>query len=528
MPRPSGEAVLTDPHVPGRMEAVAAPDGADCPARGRRLRPHPRGDPGRPARAAPHDRRAASSCVTGCRWRPRPRQAARHGRRRGRGGRPRRRHRRQPALRGPGRDPRRGPRGRGGGAGRPAATLEVLEVGDRRAGHPRRRATPSGRRGRPPPSPSSARATRAARTSAASCTPSTTAPSSREALRRAARGGRRVIALSLTEVARVTGGSVVAPAGVDPAAVVVDGPVVTDSREAGPGGLFVARVGEHADGHDFVAGGGRARRRRGAGRRRPVDGVPCVVVADTQDAFAALAREVVRRLPGLAVVGITGLVGQDEHQGPPRHGARHGRADGRARSGRTTPRSACRSPSAGSPPTPASSSSRWARAASATSTYLARMAPPADRRRAQRRHRPRRRVRVPRGHRHAPSPSSSRRCRADGLAVLNADDPAVRAMAVGDDRPGRPRRRGRRRRRARHRRRRSTPGGRASSPCTPRRARRAVRARARRAPPRRQRPGGGRGRHRARHVARVGLCRTGVRACPSAGGGWRSPSAPTA
>jgi UDP-N-acetylmuramoyl-tripeptide--D-alanyl-D-alanine ligase len=28
-----------------------------------------------------------------------------------------------------------------------------------------------------------------------------------------------------------------------------------------------------------------------------------------------------------------------------------------------------------------------------------------------------------------PSPSSSRRCRLDGLAVLNADDPAVRAMA---------------------------------------------------------------------------------------------------
>ena len=62
-----------------------------------------------------------------------------------------------------------------------------------------------------------------------------------------------MIALSLTEVAQVTGGSVVVPPGVDPGAVVVDGPVVTDSREAGPGGLYVARVGEHADGHDFVA-----------------------------------------------------------------------------------------------------------------------------------------------------------------------------------------------------------------------------------------------------------------------------------
>ena len=118
-----------------------------------------------------------------------------------------------------------------------------------------------------------------------------------------------MIALSLTEVARATGGSVVAPPGVDPDTLVVDGPVVTDSREAGPGGLYVARVGEHADGHDFVAGAVE----RGAVAAlvtRPAEGVPCVVVADTQEAFAALAREVVRRVPGLAVVGITGSSGK--------------------------------------------------------------------------------------------------------------------------------------------------------------------------------------------------------------------------
>ena len=34
--------------------------------------------------------------------------------------------------------------------------------------------------------------------------------------------------------------------------LVVDGPVVTDSREAGPGGLYVARIGEHADGHTYI------------------------------------------------------------------------------------------------------------------------------------------------------------------------------------------------------------------------------------------------------------------------------------
>ncbi len=118
-----------------------------------------------------------------------------------------------------------------------------------------------------------------------------------------------MIALSLREVAQVTGGSVVAPPGVDPGSVVVDGPVATDSRECGPGSLYVARLGEHADGHDFVAGAVQ----RGAVAAlvtRPVEGVACVVVDDTQEAFAALAREVVRRLPALAVIGITGSSGK--------------------------------------------------------------------------------------------------------------------------------------------------------------------------------------------------------------------------
>lgn len=118
-----------------------------------------------------------------------------------------------------------------------------------------------------------------------------------------------MIRLSLPELAEVTGGTVVVPPGVDPASVVVDGPVVTDSRESGPGGLFVARSGEHADGHDFVAGAVE-RGTVAALVTRPLDGVPCVVVADTQVAFAALAREVVRRVPGLAVVGITGSSGK--------------------------------------------------------------------------------------------------------------------------------------------------------------------------------------------------------------------------
>ena len=118
-----------------------------------------------------------------------------------------------------------------------------------------------------------------------------------------------MIALSLAELARVTGGTVEVPVGIDPEAVVVDGPVVTDSREAGPRGLFVARTGEQADGHDYVADA-VGRGAVAALVRRPVDGVPCVVVPDTQEAFAALAREVVHRVPGLQVIGITGSSGK--------------------------------------------------------------------------------------------------------------------------------------------------------------------------------------------------------------------------
>ena len=118
-----------------------------------------------------------------------------------------------------------------------------------------------------------------------------------------------MIALTMAEVAQAVGGAVVAPAGVDPHTLVVDGPVVTDSREAGPGGLYVARVGEQADGHNFVPDA-VARGAVAVLATRAVDGVACVVVDDTQDAFAALAREVVRRSPDLQVIGITGSSGK--------------------------------------------------------------------------------------------------------------------------------------------------------------------------------------------------------------------------
>lgn len=114
-----------------------------------------------------------------------------------------------------------------------------------------------------------------------------------------------MIPLTLAEVASATGGRLDAVA--DPA-VRVTGPVVTDTRELGPGGLFVARQGEARDGHDFAAAAVEA----GAVAvlaERPV-GVPAVVVDDTEVAFGRLARAVLDRLPQVTVVGVTGSSGK--------------------------------------------------------------------------------------------------------------------------------------------------------------------------------------------------------------------------
>ncbi|MER5884492.1 UDP-N-acetylmuramoyl-tripeptide--D-alanyl-D-alanine ligase [Streptomyces sp. NPDC001941] len=113
-----------------------------------------------------------------------------------------------------------------------------------------------------------------------------------------------MIALSLAEVAEIVGGqSYDIP---DPD-VRVTGPVVIDSREVKTGSLFVAFAGEHVDGHDY------ARRAVDAGAvavlaARPL-GVPAVVVDDVQAALGALARAVVARL-GTDVVALTGSAGK--------------------------------------------------------------------------------------------------------------------------------------------------------------------------------------------------------------------------
>ncbi|MEV5790583.1 UDP-N-acetylmuramoyl-tripeptide--D-alanyl-D-alanine ligase [Streptomyces sp. NPDC052192] len=113
-----------------------------------------------------------------------------------------------------------------------------------------------------------------------------------------------MIALSLAEIAAVVGGQTY---DIPDPAVQVTGPVVRDSREVEPGSLFVAFVGEHADGHDFaeaVVGAGAV----ALLASRPV-GVPAIVVDDVQAALGALARHVVERL-GATLVALTGSAGK--------------------------------------------------------------------------------------------------------------------------------------------------------------------------------------------------------------------------
>ncbi|ORT60228.1 UDP-N-acetylmuramoyl-tripeptide--D-alanyl-D-alanine ligase [Streptomyces sp. CB03238] len=112
-----------------------------------------------------------------------------------------------------------------------------------------------------------------------------------------------MIALSLAEIAEIVGGqSYDIP---DPARVT--GSVVIDSRQVEPGSLFAAFSGENVDGHDY------AQRAMDAGAvavlaTRPV-GAPAIVVDDVQTALGALARAVVGRL-GTKVVALTGSAGK--------------------------------------------------------------------------------------------------------------------------------------------------------------------------------------------------------------------------
>ncbi|GAA2128231.1 UDP-N-acetylmuramoyl-tripeptide--D-alanyl-D-alanine ligase [Arthrobacter humicola] len=125
-----------------------------------------------------------------------------------------------------------------------------------------------------------------------------------------------MIALTAAEIADITNGRLAAEPGLTPVSV------VTDSREATAGSLYVAKPGESADGHDFVG----AAFDRGAVlalvEREVADAAgamyPAVVVEDAVLAMGALAAESVRRIrahraaagAAFTVIGITGSAGK--------------------------------------------------------------------------------------------------------------------------------------------------------------------------------------------------------------------------
>ncbi|UVJ41050.1 UDP-N-acetylmuramoyl-tripeptide--D-alanyl-D-alanine ligase [Arthrobacter sp. CJ23] len=125
-----------------------------------------------------------------------------------------------------------------------------------------------------------------------------------------------MIALTAAEIADITHGRLTGEPSIAPVSV------VTDSREATAGSLYVAKPGEHADGHDYIG----AAFSRGAVltlSEREVLGedgqpFPAVVVDDAVAAMGALAAESVRRIRAIraergedfTVIGITGSAGK--------------------------------------------------------------------------------------------------------------------------------------------------------------------------------------------------------------------------
>ncbi|MGY2747183.1 UDP-N-acetylmuramoyl-tripeptide--D-alanyl-D-alanine ligase [Pseudarthrobacter sp. O4] len=125
-----------------------------------------------------------------------------------------------------------------------------------------------------------------------------------------------MIAFTAAEIADLTNGRLAAEPGITP------GSVVTDSREATAGSLYVAKPGETADGHDFVGAAFALGAVLALVEHDVADAAgrnyPAVVVEDSVLAMGALAAESVRRIrarreaegAALTVIGITGSAGK--------------------------------------------------------------------------------------------------------------------------------------------------------------------------------------------------------------------------
>ncbi|NEW77478.1 UDP-N-acetylmuramoyl-tripeptide--D-alanyl-D-alanine ligase [Streptomyces rhizosphaericus] len=114
-----------------------------------------------------------------------------------------------------------------------------------------------------------------------------------------------MIILTLAEIAGIVGGTL--HDALDPRARVTAG-MDFDSRNVQPGGIFLALRGEKADGHDYAVSAVKD----GSAlvfATRPV-GVPAVVVGDVLAAAGALASHLAGRLTGTLFIGVTGSSGK--------------------------------------------------------------------------------------------------------------------------------------------------------------------------------------------------------------------------
>ncbi len=133
--------------------------------------------------------------------------------------------------------------------------------------------------------------------------------------------------LTAAEIAAITQGRLTATALPEQKIALAD--IVTDSREARPGALYVAKPGEFADGHSFIPNAFAAgavlalAEREVTDEREAIDGrgsddgggrpFPAVIVPDAVLAMGALAAHAVRSLRAageLTVIGITGSAGK--------------------------------------------------------------------------------------------------------------------------------------------------------------------------------------------------------------------------
>ena len=125
-----------------------------------------------------------------------------------------------------------------------------------------------------------------------------------------------MIEITAAKIAELTSGTL--SPGTDPHTLVDVALTATDSRKVQRGSMYVAKSGEHADGHDFLATAFAAGAVLALAERDvPADDAgswfPAVVVPNAVLAMGVLAAEVVRRIRAhspLTVIGITGSAGK--------------------------------------------------------------------------------------------------------------------------------------------------------------------------------------------------------------------------